>query len=368
MNVLSSQGAHRVSIALPILSSQPPGAIAPPPAPTASKAPGRLVDAHGRTIRDLRLSVTDRCNYRCVYCMDPDFRYMPKKQLLSLDEYVTMARVCSSLGIQKLRITGGEPTLYPQLDELIARIGRLPFLDVAMTTNGSRLDRLPLARWRRQGLRRITLSLDSLRPQRVARITRTAATPATVIGAIRIARDAGFDPIKVNAVLMRGFNDDEIADFADFARRHDVGVRLIEFMPLDSGRAWSRDVVVPADEMLAAIRRRHDLAPADRHDPSSTSLNFSFADGAPGSIGIIAPVTRPFCGACNRLRITADGKVRPCLFSAEEWDLRRLLRRGAADAEIADFIADSMWTKQAGHGIGSADFIQPQRTMSAIGG
>ena len=175
------------------------------------------MDAHGRVIRDLRLSVTDRCNYRCVYCMDPDFRYMPKRELLSFDEYVTIARVCASLGIEKLRITGGEPTLYPHLDELITTLGGMGFKDIAMTTNGSRLDRQPLARWRRDGLGRLTLSLDSLRPERVEKITRTKASPRTVIDAINLARAAGFDPIKINAVVMRGFNDDELADFAGFA-------------------------------------------------------------------------------------------------------------------------------------------------------
>jgi cyclic pyranopterin phosphate synthase len=358
-----------MSIALPILKTgdDPPGP-APPPAPRQVIQAGRLIDAHGRTVHDLRLSVTDRCNYRCVYCMDPDFRYMPKRPLLSLEEYVTVARICTSLGIEKIRITGGEPTLYTELGALIAELGRLPLADLAMTTNGSLLGSMPLARWRQHGLRRITLSLDSLRPQRVAEVTRTAATPATAIDAIRLARDAGFDPIKVNAVIMRGFNEDEIPDFADFAREHDVDVRLIEFMPLDSSRSWSRASVVSADEMLEAMGRRHDLVPLDRSDPASTSLNFSFANGGPGRIGIIASVTRAFCGACSRLRVTAEGKVRPCLFSHEEWDLKPLLRNGAADRDVARFIADSMWTKQAGHGIGSNGFVPPTRTMSAIGG
>jgi cyclic pyranopterin phosphate synthase len=167
---------------------------------------------------------------------------------------------------------------------------------------------------------------------------------------------------------MRGFNEDEIADFADFAREHEVDVRLIEFMPLDSSRAWSRASVVSADEMLEALGRRHDLVPLDRGDPASTSLDFAFADGGPGRIGIIAPVTRSFCGACSRLRVTADGKVRPCPFSREEWDLRPILRNGGIDRDVARFIADSMWTKQADHGIGTDGFAPPPRTMSAIGG
>jgi cyclic pyranopterin phosphate synthase len=316
----------------------------------------------------VRLSVTDRCNFRCVYCMDPGFRYMPKQQLLTLAEYLAVARACRALGLVKLRITGGEPTLYPEIDELIAEVGGMGFDDVALTTNGSLLDRMPLARWRRDGLGRITMSLDSLRPDRVRAITRSDTTPATVIQAIALARAAGFEKIKVNAVVVRGFNEDEVADFAGFARDHAIDFRLIEFMPLDSGRHWSRDSVVSAAEMVRRIGERYDVVPLDRDDPTSTSLNFAFADGAPGRIGIIAPVTRPFCGACSRLRITADGKVRPCLFSHEEWDLRPLLRGGAGAEDVVQFIADAMWTKQAGHGIGSKSFAQPARTMSAIGG
>ena len=358
-----------MSIGLPILRPDVADAgQTPPPAPANARRPAGLIDSHGRTIRDLRLSVTDRCNYRCVYCMDPDFRYMPKRELLSLEEYLTIARVAASLGIRKLRITGGEPTLYQRLDDLIAGVGAMGFDDVAMTTNGSLLDRMPLERWRRDGLDRLTLSLDSMRPQRVAEITRTAAAPQTVIDAIRLGKAAGFDPIKVNTVVMRGVNDDELADFADFAREHAIELRLIEFMPLDSSKAWTRENVVTADEMLAAIGRRHELVAVENPDPAGTSLNFRFADGAPGRIGIIASVSRPFCGACSRLRITADGKVRPCLFSHKEWDLRALLRDGAADDDIRDFLVDSMWTKQAGHGIGSAEFTAPARTMSAIGG
>ncbi len=277
-------------------------------------------------------------------------------------------RVFIGLGIEKIRLTGGEPSLYPQLEELIAEVARLGPRDLAITTNGSLLDEARAARWRAAGLARITLSLDSLRPDRVAAITRTQSTAVTVIRAIAAARSAGLGPIKVNAVIMRGVNDDEVADFADFARDQAVDLRLIEFMPLDSSRAWSREHVVSADEMLARIQERHELVPAPGEDPHSTSLNFSFGDGGPGRIGVIAPVTRVFCGACSRTRLTADGKIRPCLFSHEEWDLRPLLRDGADDDEVARFIIDAMWTKQAGHGIGSRHFAPPQRTMSAIGG
>ena len=341
---------------------------APPPAPVGAMSVGELRDSHHRVIRDLRLSITDRCNYRCTYCMDPDFRYMPKRVLLSLEEYLTLARVCVSLGVEKIRITGGEPTMYPQLNEVIEYLGSLPLRDLALTTNGSLLDKKPLRRWHAAGLKRITLSLDSLQPDRVKAITRTNTGPETVIRAIEIAREAGFDPIKVNAVIMRNVNEDEIADFADFAREHDIDMRFIEFMPLDSSRTWDRSKVVTADEMLEKISTRHELVPLDQGDPHSTSLNYTFADGAPGRIGIIAPVTRVFCGACSRLRITADGKVRPCLFSHKEWDIRPVLRSGGSDEDIAAFLRDATWTKQKGHGISEAGFVQPERTMSAIGG
>lgn len=357
-----------MTIALPILDSGPPQRHEPPVAPARARRAGHLYDAHDRVIRDLRLSVTDRCNYRCVYCMDPDHRYMPKQQLLSVEAYLTIARVAASLGVRKIRVTGGEPTLYPDLDALLAGLGRLPLEDLAMTTNGSLMTEARARRWRELGLRRITLSLDSLRPERVMAMTRTRAAPEGVFAAIRMGQRAGFDPIKVNAVVMRGFNDDELADFADFARAYAIDMRLIEWMPLDSSRRWDRGEVVSADEMLERIRTRHELVALDRDDVHGTSMNYGFADGAPGRIGIIAPVTRPFCGACSRLRTTADGKVRPCLFSLDEWDLRPLLRSGAPDDDIARFLADAMWTKQAGHGIGDAGFAQPERGMSAIGG
>jgi len=407
----------------------------PPPAPSVAARPGHLVDSHGRVIRDLRLSVTDRCNFRCIYCMDPDFRYMPKQELLTLEEYVALVRVCVGLGITKVRITGGEPTLYPQLDELIDQLARLDIPDLSMTTNGSLVTRAKALRWKSLGLKRLTLSLDSLRPERVQAITRAKVGPETVIEAIHIAHEAGLGPVKVNAVIMRGVNDDEVADMADFAREHGVDYRLIEFMPLDSEHGWSMDRVFSAREMLERIEDRHTLIREEDDDPSSTSMNFRFAisdsgTGVPpvidrsgsmpersmdlgaqsashgrprrglrpavtgetpvplqtpvplksqGRIGLIAPVTRPFCGACSRLRITADGKVRPCLFSHEEWDIRANLRddpraepgangTNVVDARLRQFLIDSMWTKQAGHGIGSKSFHQPQRTMSAIGG
>ena len=300
--------------------------------------------------------------------MEPDYKYMPQRELLSFEEYLTVVRVCLTLGITKIRVTGGEPTLYSQLLPLLTELGKMAIEDIAMTTNGSLMTQESAKAWKEAGLHRITLSLDSLRDDRVEHITRAKTNLNSSINAIKIAKAAGLSPIRVNVVIMRDVNDDEIADFADFAREHEIDVRLIEFMPLDSDRAWHRSAVVSADEMLEAINKRHTLVQLDRKNPHSPSLNFGFADKSLGKIGIIASVTRPFCGACSRLRVTADGKIRACLFSLEEWDLRPLLRSGASDEELAAFIVDSVWTKQKGHSINAADFVQPKRTMSAIGG
>jgi len=359
-----------MSVALPIFDGDRPGnqPASPPAAPDQARRRGALLDSYGRTIHDLRLSITDRCNFRCVYCMDPDFKYMPKRELLDLDEYVALVRVCVSLGIRKLRLTGGEPTLYPQLDELIRELGRMPIDDIALTTNGSMMDRRRANEWRQLGLTRITFSLDTVDPEKMREMTRSRTGLETVIRSIDAAHGAGLGPVKVNCVVIRGVNDAGVADMAELARQHDVHMRFIEFMPLDSGHTWNRSHVVSADEVLARIGARYELEPIDSGDPHSTSMNYRFADGAPGRIGVVAPVTRTFCGACSRLRITADGKIRPCLFSHDEWDIRPLLRKGADDSALRDYIIDAVWTKQAGHGIDSEDFVQPQRTMSAIGG
>ena len=350
---------------LPILT---PGQQPPPPAPDRARSPGRLLDSHGRCIQDVRLSITDRCNFRCIYCMEPGDRFLPKMELLTLDEYTRLVSILLELGIRTLRITGGEPTLYPELDTLIERIGKLDLDDIAMTTNGSNLDLQRLELWRSAGLRRITFSLDTLREERMRTITRSKTSVQDVLGATRLAREAGFPRPKVNAVIIRGINDDEVVDFAGLARDEDLDVRFIEFMPLDSSRAWNRDHVVDADEMLRNIQDQYELKSHENANPHSTSMNWTFADDAPGRIGMIAPVSRPFCGACNRLRITAEGRIRPCLFSHEEWDIRSMLRSGSSNEAVARAIVDMAWTKQAGHGIGQTDFVQPERTMSAIGG
>ncbi|MCH2142637.1 MAG: GTP 3',8-cyclase MoaA [Phycisphaerales bacterium] len=343
-------------------------ACAPPSAPSHTQRRDVLIDAHGRTIEDLRLSITDRCNFRCIYCMEPDDRFLPKRSLLSLTEYLNIVDAAIDMGVRKIRITGGEPTLYPELDTLIRELGRRPLDDIAMTTNGWWLDATRLTCWKSDGLTRLTFSLDTLREERMAVMTRSKTSVQEVLSSIDKAAHAGFPQAKINVVALRGQNDDECADFADLARSHDLHIRFIEFMPLDSGRSWQPSHVFSEREMVEAISRRHPLQQQPTTNPHSTSLEYVFADGAPGKIGIIASVTRPFCGACNRLRITAEGAVRPCLFSNQEWDLRPVLRAGGGIAEIKKFLRDATWTKQAGHSIGQDDFRQPDRSMSAIGG
>lgn len=358
-------------------AARPSGSVAAPPA--APHRPGYLIDSHGRVIRDLRISITDRCNFRCVYCLDPGVRFLPADQLMSVDEIVRVASVCVGLGVRKIRLTGGEPTLHPQLTEIIARLSRLPLRDLSMTTNGSRSSPENLRAWRDAGLRRLTVSIDSTNAERFAEITRAPAGKDgdfdRIIEGVREAVRIGLNPVRLNAVVIRGVNEDQVADLAGLARDLNVDMRFIEFMPLDSGRAWGMERVVPASEIVERISSRWPLVEVGRPSPSSTAIDYRFADrddagGAAGRIGIIAPVTRPFCGACSRLRITADGKIRPCLFSGTEWDLMPLLRQSPSrpDAAISEFLQDAVWTKQAGHGISSAAFVQPERTMSAIGG
>lgn len=361
-----------MSLALPILvvskGTAHAAAESPPRAPERERSGERLIDSHGRTIRDLRLSITDRCNFRCVYCMDPDVRFADASELLSVEELVRLATVCVGLGVEKIRITGGEPTVHPRLTAIIRGVSALPIEDIALTTNGSLMDDGKAREWHAAGLRRVTISIDSLREDRFAALTRSNCPPRRVLDAIGASTRAGLGPVKLNAVVVRGFNEDEVQDLARLAYDLGVEMRFIEYMPLDSGHHWDRSRVVPAAEIIDRIHASIPLVPDGRDEPSSTSLNYRFADGAPGRIGVIAPVTRPFCGACSRLRITADGKIRPCLFSRQEWDIRPLLRAAAKDSELRAFIADAVWTKQAGHGISSAGFVQPDRPMSAIGG
>jgi cyclic pyranopterin phosphate synthase len=331
----------------------------------------RMVDSHGRTIRDLRISITDRCNFRCVYCMEPDVRFAPPETLLTVDEIVRVATIAESLGVRKVRLTGGEPTLHPRLTDIIAGLAVATDVEVALITNASLLSRDALGAWKSAGLARLTVSIDSLRPDRFARLTRSSSSPAQVIEGVQLALDEGLTPVKLNAVLIRGFNDDEAVELAALARTFGVEMRFIEYMPLDSAHAWDSSKWVSAAETRAAIERVFPLIAGDDDEPSSTARTFRFADlpnESSARIGFIAPVSTPFCSACSRLRITADGKVRPCLFSTTEWNLRAPLRTGATDEELADFLIDATWTKQPGHGITSPDFVQPERPMSAIGG
>ena len=325
----------------------------------------QLIDKFGRAITDLRLSVTDRCNFRCVYCRsaDPE-HYKPEDELLAWDEYERLARVLIGMGIRKIRVTGGEPLVRPGLIEFVARLKALGTHDLSMTTNAYRLAEhcgdLVAA-----GLDRINISLDSLDPAKFERITRTRVFDHVIAG-IDAAQSSPLRPVKVNAVLVRGINDDEIEAFAEFACGRDLIMRFIEFMPLDADHSWTRDKVVTAAEIYSRISARWPLLPI-AHERSETARKYRFA-GGPGEIGLIAPVTQPFCGHCSRIRITADGKLRTCLFSREDHDLRYLLRNGATDGDIAEAISRIVMEKEAGHRINEPDFHPPSRTMVFIGG
>lgn len=327
-----------------------------------------LKDKLGREIRDLRISVTDRCNLACVYCKSTDSdNYFPPGDLLTWDELLKVARVLAGLGVRKVRVTGGEPLLRPGIIDFVARLGQIKGLDdIAITTNGYLLPELakPLAA---AGSPRVTVSLDSMNPAKSARITRTAASCERVLAGIDAAVAADLAPVKVNVVLVRGFNDDELVEFARLARRRDIVVRFIEFMPLDADCAWSRDLVVTAKEIFETIHAVFPLVEIPRRSPNETALRYRFADGQ-GEIGIIAPVSIPFCGQCGRIRLTADGKIRTCLFSLGEHDVRSLVRNGARDSDLAPFFMRVVSQKEPGHRINEPDFVQPDRAMAYIGG
>jgi cyclic pyranopterin phosphate synthase len=327
-----------------------------------------LQDKFARTIKDLRISVTDRCNFRCFYCIpDEHIVWKRKQELLTYDEIVLLCKIAVSLGVEKVRLTGGEPLLRKDLELLIGRLSKIPGLrDLAMTTNGAGLKKRASA-LRSAGLNRITISCDSLKPETFKTITKRDALQSVLDG-IDATMAAGFPPPKINCVVIRGMNDDEIPDFADFARATGACVRFIEYMPLDNGHQWDRKMLVGGREILQRIEERHQLVPIDRDSPSETALKYAFADGAPGEIGVIAPVTMPFCGACSRLRLTADGNLRTCLFSMVDHNVRARLRRGATRDQIAQFMIDTVLRKKAGHRINQPDFVQPPRTMSFIGG
>lgn len=338
----------------------------PPAIPARART---LVDKFGRQITDLRLSVTDRCNYRCVYCRTGEESFTPSE--LPMEDYLRIVRVFASLGIEKVRLTGGEPLLRRGLVDLVRELAGLRTaagepLDLAITTNGHLLASLakPL---RNAGLSRITVSMDAVEAETFARITRVPGSFAHVLRGVRAAREAGLGPVKVNCVVLRGWNDDQIVPFAEFARAEDVIVRFIEFMPLEEDRIWAPDTVVPLPEVLDRLRAYRPLVALPANAPGETARRYTFDDGV-GEIGVIAPVSQAFCGACSRVRVTSDGKIRTCLFSHFDHDLHRVLRRGGSDEHMAAFIEATIAKKEARHHIGEVGFLQPGRTMVHIGG
>lgn len=326
---------------------------------------GPLVDRYGRVHRDLRISVTDRCNLRCVYCMpEHGMTFLPSAELLSFDEISRVGAVARGLGVTSVRLTGGEPLVRRDLPKLVARLSAIGFADIALTTNAMRLAATASALVD-AGLTRVNVSCDSLRAERFAAIRRRGDL-ARVLHAMDVAESVGLTPLKVNVVLLRGQNDDEILDFAAFARDTGRIVRFIEFMPLDAQGAWDRSSLVPSQEIVDAITAvwpvesiaGPDAAPAER---------LRFVDGR-GEVGVIASVTQPFCGTCDRLRLTADGAVRNCLFSDDERSVRDVLRHGGGDEELARILRRAVWAKLPGHAINEPDFLRPARSMSMIGG
>jgi len=329
-----------------------------------------LRDSYNRPIRDLRVSLTDRCNFRCFYCLphgEPPIA--PKEQMLSYEEIEYVCEIFVELGIEKIRLTGGEPMMRQDIEVIIRKLAAFKpkgLKDLALTTNGYYLS------GRAQGLKdagldRITISLDSLKRDVFKQMTGVDVLDRVLLG-LAAAREAGLHQIKINAVIVRGHNEDETADFAAFAREHDVKMRFIEFMPLDAGHDWSRDDVVSGREIRERINERFPLVALEIQRGSETASRFRFADGAPGEIGIIAPVTEAFCGACSRIRLTADGQIRTCLFSTVEHSLRDVVRTGATRAEIIDFIHDVVMKKEPRHYINEPSFVAPSRSMSFIGG
>jgi cyclic pyranopterin phosphate synthase len=327
---------------------------------------GPLVDTFGRVGDDLRISVTDRCNFRCTYCMPLEgLAWLPKHEILSFEELTRLLATFVRLGVRSLKVTGGEPLVRADLPVLIRMFREVgPSLDISLTTNGVLLERLaePLAE---AGVDRATISCDSLLRHRFAEMTRRDALEAVLAG-MRAAEAAGMTPIKVNCVVIGGTNDEELVPFAAWARETGYEVRFIEYMPLDAEHAWEREKVVPARRILDEIDAVFPLeAEGHGNEPATT---FRFADGAPGRIGVIASVTEPFCDTCNRLRLTAEGMFRACLFALDETDLRGPLRAGATDAELERLIREGLWSKWSGHRINHPDFVQPARSMSMIGG
>jgi cyclic pyranopterin phosphate synthase len=332
----------------------------------------RLTDKFGRAITDLRISITDRCNYKCVYCRTGNEGAIYSE--LALADYLRLAKVFVELGIEKIRLTGGEPLLRPHMTDLVRELAKLQIahgersgepIELALTTNGHLLPEMaePL---KQAGLQRVTVSMDAVEPAKFARITRVANGFENVLAGIRAAKKVGLEPVKVNCVLLRGFNDDQIVPFGKFARDEGVVLRFIEFMPLEEDRVWSPEIVVTLDEILERMAEFRPLIEIP-HGHSETARRYKFDDGI-GEIGIIAPVSHPFCGHCSRVRLTSDGKIRTCLFSLFDHDLAGMMQRGKTDAELAAFIRGVIQKKEARHHIGEADFVPPSRSMVHIGG
>jgi GTP 3',8-cyclase len=325
-----------------------------------------LVDGYGRVHRDLRISVTDRCNLRCTYCMPAEgMNWLPRSDLLTFEEIERVARLMvTRFGFTSIRLTGGEPTVRARLPVLVGRLAALD-VDLSLTTNATNFgliaDDLAAA-----GLRRVNISLDSLRRDRVIELTRRDCLDQVLDG-IDAALDAGLGPVKVNAVLIRSVNDDEVVDFATFGRERGVSVRFIEFMPLDASGVWSADKVVSRDEIVAAIDAVYPIESHHQHDGSEPAETFRYRDGA-GDFGIIASVTDAFCGSCDRVRLTAEGQLRSCLFALDETDLRAVLRGGGSDDDLAAAVTRCVAGKWAGHMVNQVHFIRPRRSMSQIGG
>ncbi len=354
-----------VSRAVPTL-----GTVTPAPArllPVGGVS-GGLVDTFGRVATDLRVSLTDRCNLRCTYCMPEDgLAWLPKHDLLTDDEVVRLVRIgVERLGIEEVRFTGGEPLLRPGLVDIVARVGRLtPRPRTMLTTNAIGLARAAGA-LAAAGLDRINISLDTLRSDRFRALARRDRLDDVVAG-LRAARDAGLGPVKINTVLMRDVNEDEASDLLDFALHEGFELRFIEQMPLDAQHAWDRSRMVTAEEVLGLLGARFTLTP-DPAERGGAPAETWLVDGGPARVGVIASVTRAFCASCDRTRLTADGQIRNCLFARTEDDLRAPLRAGASDDDLAELWRAATWTKKAGHGIDDPGFLQPSRPMSAIGG
>jgi cyclic pyranopterin phosphate synthase len=326
-----------------------------------------LRDGHGRLIEDVRVSVTDRCNFRCQYCMPAEgLPWLERAEILRFEEIVRLVRLLSEMGVRDVRLTGGEPLVRRDFPALAAMLAEVPAVrDLSLTTNGFLLERDAEALVR-AGINRFNVSVDSLQRDRFYELTRRDALPQVLRGLELLATFPEAYPIKVNAVAIRGFTEHEVLPFAEFARRSPYEIRFIEFMPLDADHAWTPDQVLTGDEIRAAIHAVYPLEPEPR-EPSSTARIYRFADGR-GRIGFINPVSEPFCADCNRIRLTADGKLRTCLFSLRETDLRTPLREDANDRQLEHIIREAVWRKELKHHVGEPGFVQPARTMSAIGG